>query len=760
MPESLNVNVGILGHVDSGKTSLVKALSTSLSTAALDKHPQSQQRGITLDLGFSAFSLPLPDHLSAEHGDAYDLIQFTLVDCPGHASLIKTIIGGAQIIDMIILVVDANKGIQTQTAECIVIGEMTTDNLIIVLNKIDAIPTDDREEKLERVSKRIRAALSTTKFKDAPIVRTAAFVGGEKVAAVTDGDESAAAGASASSVSSGGAKSIGIDTLTDLLKGSVKVPARNTDKAPFYFAIDHCFPIKGHGTVLTGTVLSGNVSTNTTIELPYIQQQRKVKSMQMFRKPVKEVGQGDRVGICVTNLDAANIERGIAAAPGSVPLLSSVICMVKKVRYFREAARSNTKFHVSIGHTTVLATATFYGAKEMLSMARDKEEGGKEREAKGSSLNASYQRHFPRIPYDWDSHYEVQDELYGGETAAHEREHEHEHEEGSEESLTRTRHEHGHEPVQWALLQFQQPVYCPLGSLIIGSRLDIDTKTAGKPSKDLSKDDRDSKAGNKSCRLSFHGPIVQDFSGGDLARIKLFAWKSKEAEVLKLNDVRAGGLCYELVAHNMYSDGASVTPFVGMRVVSGSNHVGVITGSFGSGGKFKVKFAAGVPRSKVPPGSRLLLRFKRFAFDKDKAMRQFSQDFDNLKVQEQVQEKAPVRSKEKEGKERQKKEERDKEREKKEVAPPPAPAPKAKALEARSGTIDSLKEGGTVAIVSKVFTMADDIRASAGAAARGPNGEDGELVGPYAKLGKCKIRFDAGLGEAAVGATVTVTVPI
>lgn len=89
-----NINIGILGHVDSGKTSLVKALSTSLSTAALDKSSQSQQRGITLDLGFSAFSLPLPPHLQEEYGEQYKEIQFTLVDCPGHASLIRTIIGG------------------------------------------------------------------------------------------------------------------------------------------------------------------------------------------------------------------------------------------------------------------------------------------------------------------------------------------------------------------------------------------------------------------------------------------------------------------------------------------------------------------------------------------------------------------------------------------------------------------------------------------------------------------------------------------
>ena len=113
----LNLNVGVLGHVDSGKTSLVKTLSSLLSTASLDKSSQSRQRGITLDLGFSAFLMPLPPSIQSNEEllERYDLLQVTLVDCPGHASLIRTIIGGAQIIDMVLLVVDANKGIQTQS---------------------------------------------------------------------------------------------------------------------------------------------------------------------------------------------------------------------------------------------------------------------------------------------------------------------------------------------------------------------------------------------------------------------------------------------------------------------------------------------------------------------------------------------------------------------------------------------------------------------------------------------------------------------
>ena len=150
--KTLNINVGILGHVDSGKTSLSRALSTVGSTACFDKHPQSKERGITLDLGFSSFMTELPEQLSGQLDCG--AMQITLVDCPGHASLIRTIIGGAQIIDLMILVIDVNKGIQTQTAECLVIGEITNDKMIIVLNKIDMMPEAGRAEKLAKLQAR------------------------------------------------------------------------------------------------------------------------------------------------------------------------------------------------------------------------------------------------------------------------------------------------------------------------------------------------------------------------------------------------------------------------------------------------------------------------------------------------------------------------------------------------------------------------------------------------------------------------------
>lgn len=155
----------------------MKSLSAILSTASLDKNPQSRARGITLDLGFSAFLSDVPSHLlSMSDGDLsfvdtnYKYIQYTLVDCPGHASLIRTILGGAQIIDMLLIVVDCLKGIQTQTAECMVIGEITTDKAIFVLNKIDLIPETERSSRIRSIKANLEKTLSRTRFKNAPIV--------------------------------------------------------------------------------------------------------------------------------------------------------------------------------------------------------------------------------------------------------------------------------------------------------------------------------------------------------------------------------------------------------------------------------------------------------------------------------------------------------------------------------------------------------------------------------------------------------------
>lgn len=320
-----NFNIGILGHVDSGKTTLAKNLSTIGSTAAFDKNPQSQQRGITLDLGFSGLVIDTPEHLAS----SVSQLQITLVDCPGHASLIRTIIGGAQIIDLMILVIDSTKGIQTQTAECLVIGEITCDHLIVALNKTDLL-VDDKDRKLEKLVSKLRKVFSNSKFgKEVPMIPVSAI------------------------------NSSSTFSFLEQMKPFLFVPERNI-KNPFLFAVDHCFNLKGKGTVCTGTVLEGNISTGQEIEIPTIREKRKVKSMQMFRKTVQEARQGDRVGICVPNFNADTLERGILAAPGTVKHISQAVIQLKKIKYFKNDISSKSKFHITIGHQTVMAKVTLF----------------------------------------------------------------------------------------------------------------------------------------------------------------------------------------------------------------------------------------------------------------------------------------------------------------------------------------------------------------------------------------------------------------
>uniref|UniRef100_A0A9L0SJC1 Eukaryotic elongation factor, selenocysteine-tRNA specific n=1 Tax=Equus caballus TaxID=9796 RepID=A0A9L0SJC1_HORSE len=253
----VNVNVGVLGHIDSGKTALARALSTTASTAAFDKQPQSRERGITLDLGFSCFSVPLPARLrsalpappaaeaDAEPGEPR--LQVTLVDCPGHASLIRTIIGGAQIIDLMMLVIDVTKGMQTQSAECLVIGQIACQKLVVVLNKTDLLAEGKRQAAIDKMTKKMQKTLENTKFRGAPIIPVAAKPGGPE-APETEAPQ-------------------GISELIELLTSQISIPTRDPS-GPFLMSVDHCFSIKGQGTVMTGTILSGSISLGDSVEIP------------------------------------------------------------------------------------------------------------------------------------------------------------------------------------------------------------------------------------------------------------------------------------------------------------------------------------------------------------------------------------------------------------------------------------------------------------------------------------------------------------
>jgi len=593
----LNVNIGILGHVDSGKTSLAKALSTHLSTAALDKTPQSQERGITLDLGFSAFFMRPPTHLQ----DRYDAIQVTLVDCPGHASLIRTIIGGACIIDLMLLVIDSSKGIQTQTAECLVIGEILTEKMMVVLNKIDLLP-DPLEKSLAKVEKNLRAVFANTKFgKDVPMCAVCANPASSDDLKVKDG-------AASSSSNGSERKPPQVQKLLDALWRHLDEPARPlaSPSIPFLFSVDHCFGIKGQGTVLTGTVLQGQVSLNSMIELPDLKIERKVKSMQRFKRPVDVARQGDRVGICVTQLDSKLVERGLVCTPGSVQSYDSVIAVVDKVRFFKQSCLNKAKFHVSIGHATAMATAHFFGGPPLSypSAAQPKSKDGSASSSSASSASSSSSSSSstsstaasssssplvatvaPEMQFDFDREYAWRDELLPI----------------SKDVQPYT---------QFAVLEFEKPVQAPLQSILIGSRLDADIH-------------------QNSCRIAFQGRLVTGIKWSDpveRSKLKVYKLKERVGSIDRVADERT------IIGRDLFTKGTDMSQFINMKVVLEANgQEGRIESAFGQGGKFKAYFQEGLP---IPPQAaaqegkgkgkkqggggglrgKIFLRFKKYMF--------------------------------------------------------------------------------------------------------------------------------------------------
>jgi len=480
-------------------------------------------------------------------------MQITLVDCPGHASLIRTVIGGAQIIDLMLLVIDVTKGIQTQTAECLVIGEILNDTLIVVLNKLDMLPAATREDKLAKMQARIRKTLSATKFHSAPMIGVSARPGG------ADGSGGGAA------LDTAPAETIGLETLVSEIKSRIALPERRPD-GPMHFAIDHCFPIKGQGTVLTGTLLSGALKIGQEIEFPELKQSRKIKSMQMFKKPVSEATQGDRLGVCVTQLDAKMLERGIACSPGYITSVTSALMAVRHIRFFKAACKTHVKFHVTIGHATVMGVATFFGRRTVEDDPTADEDVIKA--AKAARALSLAKQPLP-LTFEADGEYEYQDEL------------------------DQT------EPEQWAVLQLEQPIACALPTTVIGSHLDSDTNL-------------------NTCRLAFHGKLLRSLSPEELRKLRIFKHKSKEGQVERVQDEQT------LICKNLFKPGTDMNQFIGMRVQLGeSGPMGVIDGTFGKT-KFKCVFrdADELPGglAEACKGQRLYLRYKRFVFDEQKKM--------------------------------------------------------------------------------------------------------------------------------------------
>ena len=290
-----HVNVGTIGHVDHGKTTLtaaitarqaLKNLATTTSFDEIDKAPEERERGITIATA----------HVEYESEKRH----YAHVDCPGHADYVKNMITGAAQMDGAILVVSAADGPMPQTREHVLLArQVNVPHIVVFLNKVDQV---DDEELLELVELEVRELLSGYDFPgdDIPVIKGSALKAGEDP---TNDEENRC-----------------IDELMEALDSSIPEPERALDK-PFLMPIEDVFSITGRGTVVTGRVEQGVVHTSEEVEIVGIRETQKtvVTGVEMFRKLLDEGQAGDNVGCLLRGIDKDAVERGqVLAHPRSI----------------------------------------------------------------------------------------------------------------------------------------------------------------------------------------------------------------------------------------------------------------------------------------------------------------------------------------------------------------------------------------------------------------------------------------------------------
>ena len=289
-----HVNIGTIGHVDHGKTTLTAAISKVLADkglaeqqdfAAIDAAPEERERGITINTAHIEYET------EARH--------YAHIDAPGHADYVKNMITGAAQMDGAILVVASTDGPMPQTREHILLArQVGVDYLVVFLNKVDLV---DDEELIDLVEMEVRELLSEYDFPgdDIPVIRGSALKALE-----------------------GDAEQVKvIEELMDTVDSYIPTPVRDTDK-PFLMPVEDVFTITGRGTVASGRIDRGTVNLNEEVEIVGLKEEvRKtvVTGIEMFRKSMQQGQAGDNIGALLRGVDRKEIERGqVLAKPGSI----------------------------------------------------------------------------------------------------------------------------------------------------------------------------------------------------------------------------------------------------------------------------------------------------------------------------------------------------------------------------------------------------------------------------------------------------------
>lgn len=312
-----NIIIGTAGHIDHGKTTLIKAL-TGKET---DRLKEEKERGISIDLGFTYFDLPSGRRAG-------------IVDVPGHEKFIKNMLAGVGGVDIVLLVIAADEGVMPQTQEHLnILNLLEVKKGIIVLSKCDMV----EEEWLQMVEEDVREAVSNTFIENAPIIRVSSI------------------------------KNIGIQELIEKIdKLTLQVEKKDNTK-PFRLPIDRVFTIKGFGTVITGTLIEGSIKEGDMAMLYPSEQEVKVRTLQVHDENVKQAYAGQRVAVNLSNIKKEQISRGdVLACKNSLQPTMMLDCKIQLLKESPFSIRNRERVRIYIGTSEILGRVVLLDREELL----------------------------------------------------------------------------------------------------------------------------------------------------------------------------------------------------------------------------------------------------------------------------------------------------------------------------------------------------------------------------------------------------------
>jgi elongation factor Tu len=347
--EKPHLNIGTIGHVDHGKTTLTAAISTCLSGGSksyddIDNAPEERERGITINTA----------HIEYET----DKRHYAHVDCPGHADYVKNMITGAAQMDGAILVVSATDGPMPQTREHILLArQVGVPAIVVFLNKVDQLDPEDKDDMLELVEMELRDLLSKYEFPgdETPIIRGSALEAMQSTGKRED------------------PKAACVYELMDTVDEYIKEPPRDVDN-PFLMPVEDVFSIKGRGTVGTGRIERGKIRVGEEMDIVGMRDhdaKTTCTGVEMFNKELDEGKAGDNVGLLVRGVDKKDLIRGmVLCKPGSIKphkkFEATVYALTKdeggRHKPFFTGYRPQFYFRT----TDVTGTANLLGGREMV----------------------------------------------------------------------------------------------------------------------------------------------------------------------------------------------------------------------------------------------------------------------------------------------------------------------------------------------------------------------------------------------------------